>query len=47
MSTRVRLLPIRELVGFRLPGREDPFRFSFPTVNKAITFYYQGQIVSR
>ena len=46
MSIRVRLLPIREQVGCRLLGREDPSRFSFPTRNEAVTCCCQGQIVS-
>ena len=45
MSTSVKLLPIREQVGCRLQGREDPLWFSFPTVNEAVTCCCQGQIM--
>ena len=44
--TRVRLLPIREQVGCRLKGREDPLWFSFPTMNEAVTCCCQEQTVS-
>ena len=45
-SSRVRLLPIREQVGCRLQGREDPLQFSFPTVNETVTSCCQGHVVS-
>ena len=41
-SSRVRLLPVRKQLGCRLPGRDDPLWFSFPTMNEAITCYCQG-----
>ena len=44
MSTRVRLLPIREQVSCRLQGKEDPLRFSFSTVNKAVTCCVSGRL---
>ena len=46
MSTRVRLLPVREQEGCRLPGREDSLWFSFPTMNEDVTCCCHGQIVS-
>ena len=46
ISTRVRLLPVREQEGCRLPGREDSLWFSFPTMNEDVTCCCHGQIVS-
>ena len=46
-STKVRLLPIREQVGCRLPSREDTSGGVFiPPMNETVTCCCQGHIVS-